>query len=281
MLHLRKLLLWALRAYTHTSLRGRTRLTTLLHPRLSPPGSPVVVTLDIGGVPLELDLGERSQAHMFYGFYEPNEVAFLRRTLRPGQVFVDAGANVGYYTAVAAGVVGPSGAVHAFEPVPWLYDRLQRLAERAGMIGFRIWPYQAALSDRGGETMIWVSQGSNIGWSTIVPGLMNQAEDCYIVPCMRLDEYFSGSGRYPPDMVKIDVEGAELMVLRGMAGLFEAGLRPTVLCEVSRRTVQDVIALLARFNYEPFQCMEDGALKPLTLPLPFDLMTLAFVPHKD
>ena len=160
---LRKLLLWALRAYTLTSLRGRTRLTNLLHPRLCPPGSPFVVTLDLDGVRLELDLSERSQARMFYGFYEPNEVAFVRRTLRPGLVFVDAGANVGYYTAVAASVVGPSGAVHAFEPVPWFYARLQRLAERAGMIGFRIWPYQAALSDRGGETMIWVSRGSNIG----------------------------------------------------------------------------------------------------------------------
>ena len=127
-----------------------------------------------------------------------------------------------------------------------------------------------------------MSRGSNIGWSTIVPGLMNQAEvkDCYTVPCMRLDEYFGHSGRRPPDMMKIDVEGAELAVLRGTVGLFEAGLRPTILCEVIRPTAQDVIGLLSRFSYEPFQCMRDGSLTPIALPLPFSPMTLAFVPGK-
>ena len=281
MLHLRKLLLWALHAYTHTSLRGRTRLTELLHPRVCPPGSPFVVTLDIDDVPLELDLSEHCQARMFYGFYEPNEVAFVRRILRPGQVFVDVGAHVGYYAAVASSIVGPSGEVHAFEPVPWLYGRLQRLGEQAGINGFRIWCHQTALSDREGETIVWVSRGYNFG--TIVPGLLNQAEvkDCFPVRCMRLDEYFNSSERRPPDMVKIDVERAELAVLRGMAGLFEAGLQPTVLCEVSRRTVQAAIALLTRFSYEPFHCMADGTVTPVTLPLPFDLMTLAFVPRQD
>ena len=282
MLYLRKLILQALRAYTHTSLRGCTRLTELLHSRLCPPGSPFVITLDLDGVPLELDLGEPLQTRMFYGLYESNEIAFLRRALRPGQVFVDAGANVGYYSAVAASIVGSSGVVHAFEPVPWLYERLSRLAEQAGMHGYRILPNQAALCDREGERVIWTSQTS-IGWSTIVSELMSQkyVKDCYPVPCMRLDEYFSRSGWHPPDMVKIDVEGAELEVLRGSADLFEAGLQPTLLCEVIRQTAQDVIALLARFGYEPFQCLRDGSITRFTLPLPFSHTTLVFIPFQN
>ena len=96
------------------------------------------MTIDIGGLPFQLDLGERMQTRMFYRFYEPNEVAFVRRTLRSGQVFIDAGANIGYYTAVAAAAVGATGEVHAFEPVPWLHDRLRGFEQRANSAGFHV-----------------------------------------------------------------------------------------------------------------------------------------------
>lgn len=273
--------MFALRAYARTPLRGRTRLTRWLHRWLCPQGSACVVTLTLDGVSIDLDVAEQSQASMFYGFYEPNEIEFLRRTLRPAQVFVDAGANVGYYTAVAAGIVGRSGVVHAFEPVPWLYGRLQHLAEQARASGFQIHAHQAALADTRGQTTIWVSRTSNIGWSTIVPGLMDAAEvkECYEVPCLRLDEHFRRAHRRPPTMVKIDVEGAEVVVLRGMAGLFEAGQRPIVLCEVTERTVREATALLSRYHYDPFRCMRGGKIVPLTLPLPFSVMTCAFVPR--
>ena len=54
------------------------------------------------------------------GLYERFETDFVRRTLKPGQTFVDVGAHIGYYAALAAELVGPAGAVHAFEPCPEL-----------------------------------------------------------------------------------------------------------------------------------------------------------------
>ncbi len=277
---LRTPLLWALRGYTHTPLRGRTRVTDFLHPRLCPSGSPFEVTIDIGGLPFQLDLGERMQTRMFYGFYEPNEVAFVRRTLRSGQVFIDAGANIGYYTAVAAAAVGATGEVHAFEPVPWLHDRLRGFEQRANSAGFHVCANRQALGDEESQKTLWTSNGGNIGWSTIVPGLMDAAEvrETVTVQCVRMDDYFAGQEMRPADMVKIDVEGAELSVLEGMTGLFEAGVRPILLCEVTSRTLPEVSTMLSRFGYERFRCAPGGKLKPLPEPMAFPLATLAFIP---
>lgn len=261
---LRWLLLKDLRVYAHTSLRGRHRLTSFLHPLLCPPTKPITVRVSLDGVPFDLDLTERYQTKMYYGFYEPNEVAFLRCVLRPGCVFVDVGANVGYYSAVATSRVGPLGVVHAFEPVPCLFARLKHLAETAGQHGFQIIPTQAALSNRGGTTTIYVSRGSNIGWSTIVPGLMDESEiqESHPVSVMRLDRYFRADNYRPPDVVKIDTEGADADVIEGMSGLFEAGVRPVVMVEVRDYTADRIHDLLmTRQGYMAFRCLPGGHLE--------------------
>lgn len=261
---LRDLLLKALRVYAHTPLRGRSRIISMFHPLLCRPGNPAVERIFFNGVPFDLDLAERSQISMYYGFYEPNEVAFLRRVLQPGCVFVDIGANVGYYSAVAASRVGPLGVVHAFEPVPCLFARLQHLAETTAQHGYQIVPTQAALSNRGGETTIYVSRGSNIGWSTIVPGLMDEAEvkESHTVPVMRLDKYFRSGNYRPPDVVKVDVEGADADVIEGMSGLFEAGVRPVLMVEVHDYTADRIRDLLMiTQEYAAFRCLPGGRLE--------------------
>src|SRR5205807_5464610 len=60
----------------------------------------------------------------FFGEWEPNLTAWLARTLRPGDVFVDVGANIGYFSVLAAGLVGPAGAVVAVEPSPTAFGML-------------------------------------------------------------------------------------------------------------------------------------------------------------
>jgi hypothetical protein len=93
------------------------------------PMPPLPARKPIGQVTFELDLSDyRGTAPMYFGSYALLVVEAMRRFLRPGGVFLDVGANIGYLSAVAADLVGPRGEVHAFEPVPAYFDRLRRLA---------------------------------------------------------------------------------------------------------------------------------------------------------
>ena len=291
MFWLRKLVFRALRAYWRTPFRGRTRLTEFLHPRLCSPGVPFDVRVSIDGVPFTLDLGDGLQSRMYYGNYEPGFVAFVRRVLQRGQVFVDAGANVGYYSAIAASKVGSSGEVHSFEPVPWLYARLERLSVEAAKVGFRISPNESALGDAGGQTTIYVMDTDNIGWSTTSYDMIRDPNTiAEALPCrsLSLDEYFIDQRLRRPDMVKMDVEGGEIGVLKGMRRLFEAGQRPVLICEAHRRKVDEITGWLTQFGYKPFQCLNRGDLISVDPPLSqnaeslirFNVDTFVFMPQE-
>ena len=98
--------------------RGRQRVLNAITPRV---GTRVV---KVHGTPIRLSLSEYIDRNVYMGSYEPEETAIVRRLLRPGATFVDAGANIGYFTAVASRAVGVSGRVLAIEPMPQLFARL-------------------------------------------------------------------------------------------------------------------------------------------------------------
>src|SRR4029079_6897726 len=85
--------------------RGKLRL---LDPRTAKTGQR---TAKVFGCKMNLDLSDLIQRRIYLGCYEPAETAFFRKILRPGHKVVDVGANVGYFTALAASLVGPGGAV--------------------------------------------------------------------------------------------------------------------------------------------------------------------------
>ena len=101
------------------------------------------------------------------GIWEPYETALLMSLLRPGQVFVDVGANIGYFSLIAARLVGDGGAVYAFEPDPLNFRLLQASVASNGLTR-RVHAVSAALAAKEGEGLLYLS-ADNLGDHQIYP----------------------------------------------------------------------------------------------------------------
>jgi len=211
--------------------RGQTRLTLVLDRWLRQLPETIY---PVGALRFPFLQGE-DQRNMFYGLYEPSTVTFLQTWLRPGDTFIDVGANVGYLSAVAADRVGPAGQVYAFEPEPGHFARLRRLAELNP--SFRIVPNRSAVGDHQGTVQLFMSP--HAGWHTIVPGFNQGLFGCQgrlDVPIVSLDAYAAEHGigsQGTIRLVKVDVEGAEAAVLRGAADLIRIRAIDAFLVEVT------------------------------------------------
>ena len=100
---------------SRTRLPGRYILAEMAAKLFAPPTG--VVEGELGGFRLTLDFSDSIQRQIYFGLYDQPETALLGRLLRPGDVFLDVGANVGYYSLIASQNVGLKGQVHAFEPI--------------------------------------------------------------------------------------------------------------------------------------------------------------------
>lgn len=199
------------------------------------PMPPLPAQRRIHGVVFECDdESYRGTAPMYFGSYAPLVVAAMSRILQLGDIFIDVGANVGYLSAIAAGLVGPAGAVHCFEPVATYFRRLQRLSELNPR--FAIIPNACALGEASGSSTIYVTHES--GQSTLVPRYKgaSQIKSQIVVPVLRLDSYVEAHSIDRIALIKVDVEGFELPVLRGLEGYFRGSRhRPPIICEIAPR----------------------------------------------
>jgi FkbM family methyltransferase len=211
-------------------LRGQTRISVLLE-RLLQRG-PETIGL-IGAIRFPFLSGPRHR-HYFFDMYEREVVAVLRGWLRPGDVFVDVGANDGYFSAIAADCVGREGKVYCAEPAPQHYRRLQRLIElnpQANIVS-----HPVALFEYDGTMELHLSPHD--GWHTLVPGYAADArayDGRVPVGVRSLDRYLDDNGLLRPGAVrllKVDVEGSEARVVRGAAQTIAGRVAAAVLIEV-------------------------------------------------
>lgn len=164
------------------------------------------------------------------GNYEPDEAAFMRRVLRPGDTAIDVGAHIGFFTMQMAAAVGAEGRVYAFEP----FDANAELLERSiveNRFADRIVFQRAAVGAVSGTaTLTFPRETLNTGGAYLLragtpPLTGNLRKD---VPAVTLDAI---ERMQPVRLIKMDVEGAEPMVLRGAEQLL-AHDRPTILSEL-------------------------------------------------
>jgi FkbM family methyltransferase len=168
------------------------------------------------------------------------------RVIRSGDVVVDVGANDGYFTLLFSDIVGTMGAVHAFEPVTPTFDRLvERVGDAAWFDNITV--TRAACGDTEGAATMLVPDGD---WGQAALVRHDAASwasaariERYDTQLIRLDSYLASKGPRRVDFVKIDVEGAELHVVRGLLDTL-AAYQPIVAVEVYADWTRD-------FGYEP------------------------------
>ena len=211
---------------------------------------PLPVSVRVNGRMFHVDLRSGIGRGIYMrGEFDPAVFAPIRAVLRRGDVFVDVGANVGWYSFLAAQLVGPGGRVHAFE----IDRRPLRCLERTVGVNrdLPIVLHRLAVGDREGEAAF--DEARDSGHSRLAPSRQGGRR----VPMSSLDAVFAEQEtKAPIRALKIDVEGAELHVLRGARRLLERH-RPLVVCELVEESLRelggscaDAVALLRSLGYE-------------------------------
>jgi FkbM family methyltransferase len=234
------------------------------------------------GVLMEIDLGLGVTARAaFAGSYEVHIVHRLRRSLKPGDVAIDVGANIGYLTAVMADAVGVTGEVHAFEPSPQPLAELQRLPALNPRHTIRV--NAAAVGERPGTAELHVGVGEHFIGTSLVPRA--HLDHAHIqVPVVQLGAYIAEHGLSERvGAVKIDVEGFEIPALRGLADYVRRARRkPTIVCEVTPQaydriglSVADLTAVVRDMGYV---ARTVDTMRPVELRKVRGLMDVVLVP---
>jgi FkbM family methyltransferase len=167
------------------------------------------------------------------GEWEAHVTPLFARRLAPGDVCVDVGANIGYYTLLASRIVGARGHVYALEPAPATYAELRDNLELNGVTNVTAIEVAAGADD--GSGALYAGPPGNTGQASMqVPtGTLGASIDERTdVTVRRLASVVADVHRPRLRLVKIDVEGAEFAVLRGLEPLLEAGAEPDILMEL-------------------------------------------------
>ena len=172
---------------------------------------------------MRLDAKDRGELAI-HGVYEPLATDLVRSEIGPGDVVLDIGANIGYYTLIFAKCVGPAGRVFAFEPEPGNFALLQ---ENVATNGYRnVTLARLAVSDRAGRARLFLD-ADNAGDCRMYDS--HDQRPSVDIATVRLDDHLASLDRI--DLIKMDIQGAEPAALRGMRGLLERHRQVRLLLE--------------------------------------------------
>jgi FkbM family methyltransferase len=187
-----------------------------------------LVPRKVFGFKMLLDLSDAgiSRTLLLFGQREMEHRWILERVLRPGMSVLDIGSNIGYYPLMELGLIGPGGTLHAIEPDPRNVELLERNLILNGYLDVPV--RQAAVSDASGTAPLFLSGQRNLN-TLIDAGAAHLSGKTVEVPTLTLRE---ARGDLVPDLIRMDVEGAEVAVLQGIAEEVSTGkIAPMVLFE--------------------------------------------------
>ncbi|MCW4029813.1 MAG: FkbM family methyltransferase [Candidatus Bathyarchaeota archaeon] len=189
------------------------------------------------------------------------QISVFLRGVKEGDIVFDVGANIGEFTILLSHVVGPNGKVHAFEPVPQTFEKLSQNVAKSP-IKKQVVLNEIALSDHLGNAKIYMpisetTEASLTGHTYACWRSQSvQSFDCRL---QTLDNYVEVNHIERVDFVKMDVEGAEMLVLQGMEKLLQGPSPPMLMLEAFPSwlkdfgfTIQDLFNLLTEHGYSVY-----------------------------
>ena len=226
------------------------------------------------GAKMNLRFKDSISIELFLGKFERDVCAFIGKFLMPGMVFFDVGANVGLYTLMASKLVGPSGQVHAFEPAPIEFKymvgniKLNKLKN--------VYANKIGISNHSSNAIPYYICPNGMGAFNSLrrpshPYVKNLNPDVITVKSMTLDDYVKYHQIRKVDLIKIDIEGAELLALEGAKRLISKDDAPIIICEVSDLTTaaygisaRMILDWLKKHGFETYEINpEFGSIVPV------------------
>lgn len=200
-----------------------------------------------------------------FGSYSANIQHFIVDRVKPGMICMDVGANIGEMALHLGRRVGPTGRVYAFEPVPHVRARLEAHVARNGLSEI-IKVCGVALSDRIGSVEMAVApeETQNQGMGSIVNNAQSILSNRFTVPTTTLDAFVESEKISRIDVMKIDIQGAEPLLLDGGKEVFKRMAIDFVM-EISEedlagmgRTGKDLMAQVEGYGYSVYELLENG-----------------------
>jgi len=199
------------------------------------------------------------------GLYEPGKTKAVQDLMKPRETFVDVGGNKGDFALLASKIVGVHGRVICIEPEPTNFGWIQRSIELNGYKNIQV--CNLALSDHDGESLLHL--GTKSGFHTLLSGAPERDQGSVKVRTRTLDSLLPGLGVGPVNALKIDVEGAELPVLKGAAETIRAN--PNIL------VLLDIHPFLGVNPVEVFDCLSCLGLIACRMCPPYNIPA---IPHE-
>lgn len=196
--------------------------------------------------------GEGGGGSVYFNLMEAEQTETMLKEFSAGRVFFDIGANIGYYSILASKLVGEKGAVVAFEPVISNLTFLHRHVELNNAENVRVLSF--ALSDKQSIASFSLGQNSAMGH---LSENGNGGENLVYVPTVSLDE-IAAKMNLMPDVMKIDVEGAEMDVFAGAENVLRTA-KPTIFLSThSPELRRDCLEFLQKHGYEVKSMLPEG-----------------------
>lgn len=217
------------------------------------------------GVSVQITLPEDAGWEMLFyrTTFETGTTEALEKMLRPDDVFVDIGANIGWYSLIAS-LHAPEGEVHAFEPVPFIFEKAKRNWELNGFDNRVFFKNRALGAEIDSELTIYTFEGLYHGHSSASTlGRTDYRETS--IPSTTLDHYLTEQSLHRVDVVKMDTEGGEMNVLQGAVDLLDRDMPPVWIIEMNRETSRqfghdpsDLLDFIAERNDYRFYVVKRG-----------------------
>ena len=244
------------------------------------PDSPAVEV--VPGVWLAVSQDDFIGSNIYRGLYERAETWLVRRLVSPGDIAVDVGANLGFYTALLTYLTGPNGRVFAVEPAPYCLAALEQLIRDSALSNVTVLPW-AAGADAGSANMVDTEHSHNTGLATLRENAEGEHRTSFEVEVWPLDSVPGLRGAEQISLLKIDVEGFEAEVLAGAESMFTSRRLVAAIVEVVPEfgAVDDLAVFFKTHesDYAIYEITEQGRLKRHTVLRRLDPGLLANASH--